>query len=232
MTKSSKGGAKHQAIISAARELFYRKGYEATSFTDIADSVGILRGNFYYYFRTKDEILAAVLADRGDELAAMLDTIDREAAPGRARLINYLDRFEQNKEVRLLYGCMMGSLAMELAKGDRKRAALPIPIFTMTLDWLEAQFSHERGHEEPRVLAVETLCRIQGAALLGSVLNDAELRSRQFEIIKDWVSKACPASSSVTRVGAVRRKETGTSGGTKRVGRRSASHPDLVLPPR
>ena len=48
-------------IVEAADELFYRRGYEHTSFADIADVVRISRGNFYYHFRSKDEILDAVI---------------------------------------------------------------------------------------------------------------------------------------------------------------------------
>ena len=48
-------------IVEAADQLFYRQGYEHTSFADIADAVHISRGNFYYHFKTKDEILDAVI---------------------------------------------------------------------------------------------------------------------------------------------------------------------------
>ncbi|MDD9913854.1 MAG: helix-turn-helix domain containing protein, partial [Rhodospirillaceae bacterium] len=37
--------------------LFYRHGFDHTSFADIAEAVQISRGNFYYHFRTKDDIL-------------------------------------------------------------------------------------------------------------------------------------------------------------------------------
>ena len=43
-------------IVEAADRLFYRQGYEHTSFADIADAVQISRGNFYYHFKSKDEI--------------------------------------------------------------------------------------------------------------------------------------------------------------------------------
>ena len=43
----NKGEALRQRIIVAADELFYQQGYENTSFSDIADMIGISRGNFY-----------------------------------------------------------------------------------------------------------------------------------------------------------------------------------------
>ncbi|MDH5192012.1 MAG: TetR/AcrR family transcriptional regulator, partial [Gammaproteobacteria bacterium] len=55
----AKGEANRQHIVDVADNLFYQKGYNQTSFTDIAEASEIPRGNFYYYFKTKDEILLA-----------------------------------------------------------------------------------------------------------------------------------------------------------------------------
>ena len=41
-----------QDIVEKADLLFYQHGFENTSFADIADAVGISRGNFYYHFKT------------------------------------------------------------------------------------------------------------------------------------------------------------------------------------
>ena len=46
-----------QEIITAAGEIFYAKGYEATSLQDIASAVGLLKGSVYYYIKTKEDLL-------------------------------------------------------------------------------------------------------------------------------------------------------------------------------
>ncbi|MEW8341923.1 MAG: TetR family transcriptional regulator, partial [Candidatus Thiodiazotropha taylori] len=43
-------GATRQQIVEAADDLFYRQGFEHTSFADIAKVVSISRGNFYHHF--------------------------------------------------------------------------------------------------------------------------------------------------------------------------------------
>lgn len=48
-------------IMDAAQELFVMKGYEDTAVSDIVKKVGVAQGLFYYYFKSKDEILDAVL---------------------------------------------------------------------------------------------------------------------------------------------------------------------------
>jgi AcrR family transcriptional regulator len=60
-------------IVEAADQLFYQQGFEPTSFADIAGKVGISRGNFYYHFKTKDEILDAVINLRLSNTEQMLD---------------------------------------------------------------------------------------------------------------------------------------------------------------
>ncbi|MFV8908063.1 TetR/AcrR family transcriptional regulator [Serratia fonticola] len=47
-------------ILQAASELFQEIGYESTSVDSIVRSAGIAKGTFYYYFKSKDEVLAAL----------------------------------------------------------------------------------------------------------------------------------------------------------------------------
>ena len=57
-------------ILDAAEELFGSKGFDQTSTNDILDRVGIARGTLYYHFRSKEEILDAMIARMADRLIA------------------------------------------------------------------------------------------------------------------------------------------------------------------
>lgn len=48
-------------IIKAAAELFLTQGFEETSVSDIVNKVGVAQGLFYYYFKSKDEVLNQVV---------------------------------------------------------------------------------------------------------------------------------------------------------------------------
>jgi TetR/AcrR family transcriptional regulator, cholesterol catabolism regulator len=50
-----------EKILYSAADLFARKGYAATSFQDLADEVGMLRGSFYHYVKSKADLLFYVL---------------------------------------------------------------------------------------------------------------------------------------------------------------------------
>lgn len=48
-------------ILDAAERLFGTKGFDQTSTNDILDEIGIARGTLYYHFKSKEEILDAVI---------------------------------------------------------------------------------------------------------------------------------------------------------------------------
>lgn len=48
-------------ILARAAELFYKKGYHATTIEDVAREVGMLKGSLYYYIRSKEDLLYELL---------------------------------------------------------------------------------------------------------------------------------------------------------------------------
>ncbi|MGB5650311.1 MAG: TetR/AcrR family transcriptional regulator, partial [Sedimenticolaceae bacterium] len=62
-----------QRIVEAANRLFYHQGYNQTSFSDVVQAANVPRGNIYYYFKTKDEILEAAVNYRTERISQMLE---------------------------------------------------------------------------------------------------------------------------------------------------------------
>ncbi|MBL5859469.1 TetR/AcrR family transcriptional regulator [Serratia fonticola] len=62
-------------ILQAASELFQEIGYESTSVDSIVRSAGIAKGTFYYYFKSKDEVLAALAQQLCAEMVARSQVI-------------------------------------------------------------------------------------------------------------------------------------------------------------
>ena len=107
-----------ELIVETADALFYRRGFEKTSFADIADRVRISRGNFYYHFKSKDDILAAVIALRASKTQAMLQSWTSRAKTPVARLRCFAEMLIQNRKEIERFGCPVGTLCAELAKLD------------------------------------------------------------------------------------------------------------------
>jgi AcrR family transcriptional regulator len=66
---------KRSGIIAAAAQIFEEKGYEATSFQDIADEVGIDRSSLYYYIPNKEQLFRDVVYGAVREGVATLDAV-------------------------------------------------------------------------------------------------------------------------------------------------------------
>lgn len=62
-------------ILSTANELFQSIGYEETSVNMIIEKIGIAKGTFYYYFKSKEDLIAAIVDDMLDELVARAEKI-------------------------------------------------------------------------------------------------------------------------------------------------------------
>jgi len=76
-------------IITAARRLFGMKEYEKTTMQDVIDELGIAKGTIYYYFKSKEELLDAVINQMGDEAVERMQSV-METGKGNA-----LEMFQQ-----------------------------------------------------------------------------------------------------------------------------------------
>ncbi|MFD9128527.1 TetR/AcrR family transcriptional regulator [Kitasatospora sp. NPDC059571] len=73
-------------ILSVALALFTEKGYEATSVRDISEALGVTKSALYYHFRNKEEIVSSLVAERREEVRALVAWIeDRPRTPGLVR---------------------------------------------------------------------------------------------------------------------------------------------------
>jgi AcrR family transcriptional regulator len=174
-------------IVQAADRLFYRRGYEKTSFTDIADEVKISRGNFYYHFKSKDDILSAVIELRARGTQAMLDAWTAKGATPRERLRCFADMLVRNREDIQRFGCPVGTLCSELAKLEHPSQAGAGMIFSQFRGWLRTQFEALGCVEEADALSMHLLARSQGIAALAHAFRDEEFIRREVQQIDAWL---------------------------------------------
>lgn len=174
-------------IIEAADQLFYRQGFNHTSFADIAETVKISRGNFYYHFKTKDEILAAVIDARLSNTQKMLAQWDAEGATPRHRIRSYIHILIQNQTKIMQYGCPVGSLCTELAKLGHSAHSDAVSLFTLFRAWLGDQFTQLGHGERADALAMHLLARSQGIATLATAFQDARFVKQEVDEACAWV---------------------------------------------
>jgi AcrR family transcriptional regulator len=77
---------KRERLIAAACDLFYRQGIAGTTLAHIAEAAEVPLGNMYYYFKTKDDIVAAVVEARTEEIRSATAALQRRHGSPKARL--------------------------------------------------------------------------------------------------------------------------------------------------
>lgn len=174
-------------IVEAADDLFYRQGYEHTSFSDIADAVQISRGNFYYHFKTKDEILDAVINARLAGTRKMLERWEIEGARPADRIRGFIRILIANRADIKRYGCPVGTLCSELAKLKHGSQAEANKLFALFRTWLRRQFMLLGRGADADQLAMHLLARSQGVATLASAFHDEKFIRREVEQMCDWL---------------------------------------------
>jgi TetR/AcrR family transcriptional regulator, transcriptional repressor for nem operon len=180
-------------IVAAADRLFYERGYEHTSFSDIADVVQISRGNFYYHFKSKDEILDAVISLRLANTARMLTEWEQKGERPADRIRSFIDILVANRAKIMLYGCPVGTLCAELAKLDHASKADAAELFTMFRDWLRTQFVQLGREADADMLAMHLLARSQGVSALATAFRDAAFIEHEVEQMHDWLNACAEA---------------------------------------
>ena len=76
---------KRQRLIAAASQLLHQQGAEKTTLADIAQAAEVPVGNVYYYFKTKDDIIAAVIDGYEQQITTTLAFIDAHHRSPKSR---------------------------------------------------------------------------------------------------------------------------------------------------
>ena len=176
---------KRERLVASAGDLLHRQGVAATTLAQVAVAADVPPGNVYYYFKTKDDLVRAVIDARADQVRAMLGTLQSRRSP-RARVKALAHQWLEMRELVARYGCPFGTLAAELDRRDDgldREAVKPIGLI---LDWAENQF-RQMGRRDARDLAVAFFSGVQGAALLANALRDPDIMTSQVRHLERWI---------------------------------------------
>jgi AcrR family transcriptional regulator len=194
MTDSTSGQAtatgqrpgKRERLVAAAAQLVHQQGIERTTLADIAAAADVPAGNVYYYFKTKDDVIAAVIEAHAQQIGTTLAVIEARHQSPRSRLKAFVQEFTAQSEIAAQYGCPLGTLCSELGKRV-ERSSLPVAVLMrLPIEWAEKQF-RSLGRPDAHDLAVDLLAAYEGSALLANTLRDPNVLSRAARRLNEWI---------------------------------------------
>lgn len=183
-------------ILDTALELIAEKGFAGTSTRELSERLGFTKAALYYHFRTKDDLLAALIEPALTELAALVDggTTVVSAAVRRRLLARYVDLVcthrtliqvvSQDPSVvhrpsldasREIYGRLSELLAGNDHPDTRQRTSV-----RSALGGIHAALLHMTPGDDPRVVrdaALVAACRALGVPAPASDQADVMIRS-------------------------------------------------------
>jgi len=194
MTDSTSGAAaaiarrpgKRERLVAAATQLLHEQGIERTTLADIAKAADVPAGNVYYYFKTKDEVIAAVIEGHAQQVRATLASIDAHHRSPKSRLKAFVREFTAQSELVAQHGCPLGSLCSEIGKRVRQSSFAEAELMRLPIEWAEEQF-RSLGRHDAHDLATDLMAAYEGSALLANTMGDPGILSSSARRLSRWI---------------------------------------------
>ncbi|MEM1047601.1 MAG: TetR family transcriptional regulator [Pseudomonadota bacterium] len=164
---------KKDRLVHAAADLFWEKGFDATSLADIAKSAGIPLGNVYYYFKTKVHIARAVADLFVTQSRELVHELDRQAGSPAERLDRFIDILDTLTDARTRRGCPIARGAADFKRHDPQAAAQSADALSVLTAWLETTL-REAGRSGPEARARQMITAWQGAIALSHAYGSSD----------------------------------------------------------
>lgn len=166
MTIASPPTERYQQLLDAAAELFFRKGYGATTTQDVADAVGILKGSLYHHIDSKEDLLVGIIDDvHAAAMARLAEAQDRGGS--------HLERLRWFARDHTAYNC---------------RNLAPIGVYFREFEALTGE-RRERVGRDRRTYDRFVRTLIEGGQADGTVRPDLDPRTAANSVlaIGNWV---------------------------------------------
>jgi AcrR family transcriptional regulator len=172
--------------MSTDAQLLHQQGIERTTLADIAKAADVPAGNVYYYFKTKDEVIAAVIEAHAQQIKTTLASIDTHHRSPKSRLKAFVREFTAQSEIGAQHGCPFGRLCSEFGKRVKQPSFAADELMRLPVEWAETQF-RALGRRDAHDLALDLLAAYEGSALLANTMRDPNVLSRAARRLNHWI---------------------------------------------
>ncbi len=178
-----------EQIIKESLKVFKEQGYHKTSMADIGKACGLLKGSIYHYFKSKEELMEAVIDFLNSYYQNKIFSIKNKADLTGKEKLEFL--MKKSEEIFLTDkgGCLMASIGLETVN--------VVPIFTDKIriffqSWVECFstiFSDRYDEEKAKELAIYGVAEIEGSVMLMQIFqNEKYLKDAHKRIMNRYLN--------------------------------------------
>lgn len=173
------------------------RGYSATGVDDICGDAGVSKGSFYHHFPSKEDLAIAALGDFYEASLKKLLAIDLSNVAPERRLLALLDAIAKQGHDFWKNGCLIGSLASEMALTSQTLQSEVSRLFSETAKALEPLIQpfvaslHDKSLSAGR-LAEHFLVVVEGAIVMSRAHNDPKKINQAVALFAEqlrWLSR-------------------------------------------
>jgi AcrR family transcriptional regulator len=155
-------GRSRERLLDTAGELFYLEGVHL-GVDAVCSEAGVSKKTMYQLFGSKDELIAASLADIGVAFLAALVPAPEDRLSARERILFLFERQDEMSELPLFRGCPFVNTATELKQPDHPGSMIARGFKQQMTEFFFREAS-AAGVENPTALAGQLTMAFDGAA--------------------------------------------------------------------
>lgn len=181
---------KRSRLIQAADQLFQQQGVNITTLANIAALANVPLGNVYYYFKSKESIVTAVIDVHTQNLKQLFNEWDSKLQNSKDRLAALIQHQASLSEQMANYGDPLGSLCQELSKQGGVLAEISSKLLREMYQWVQQQFKQMgKVDEDANNLALNLLSGLQGNSILTLTFKDTSFTQRHTNFLLAWLNR-------------------------------------------
>lgn len=161
-------------LLDIAEAGIRQNGYNAVSFREMADALGIKSASVHYHFKRKEDLGVALVARYTDNFFAAVDTLTSRAEAPRGKIAQFCQAYLSALQTSDAM-CLCGMLGAE-------SASLPVSVqlavnafFDRNIDWVTNALPENWSLQQRRARAVQIVATLQGSMMLSHARKDQAL---------------------------------------------------------
>jgi TetR/AcrR family transcriptional regulator, transcriptional repressor for nem operon len=187
---SATNPGKRDRLVTSAAELIHHVGVQGMTLAQVAEAADVPLGNVYYYFKTRDDLVRAVVDAHRRAIDNLLADLDERTTPA-ARLKGLVHNWTDVADDIAAWGCPISGISAELAKRGDDLGDCAATLLQPIVSWAASQF-RELGRPNAAAEARSLVASVQGAAVLANVFSDPKVliqEKRRIERTIDEVAR-------------------------------------------
>jgi TetR/AcrR family transcriptional repressor of nem operon len=179
-------------ILASAKELFHEYGFQQTSVDEILKKSGVTKSNFYYHFKSKEELGLKILQRFINQYEAdvLMKTLGNKSLGPSERLIEFYNAVRMfHRDLHNPRGCPFGNMAIEMS-GSNENFREKLSAFFNSWEKIIEECINEgmrtgdfRSDIHPGVVAQLILSHLEGAIMMVKTHRSIEPLSSGSETI-------------------------------------------------